>query len=194
MGLSDRTRKNANLYFANDPKKIETEAMRDHLNETIAQEEKPVKKPTVGFAEGKMHVQRPKGTLQKLAKPIDMKSIKKSLQKPLQKKAPLKKIAGRVRTGVLGLDDVMEGGLRQKTVTLVGGGAGSGKSIFCMQFLMEGIAQGENGVYITFEQTPVELFLDMERFGWNLEKQVKDKKLIIILTAREIIIYFRKIT
>src|SRR3989338_6757389 len=61
----------------------------------------------------------------------------------------------RVPTGIVGLDEVMEGGLRKGTVNLVGGGAGCGKSILSMQYLVGGIIQyNEPGMYISFEENP----------------------------------------
>ncbi len=75
----------------------------------------------------------------------------------------------------------MDGGFRSGTINLIGGGAGSGKSIFCMQFLIEGIEKfGENGIYISFEEDQEKILDDFKPFGWDLEKKIKDKKLVIL--------------
>ncbi|MFC1800699.1 RAD55 family ATPase, partial [Nanoarchaeota archaeon] len=67
----------------------------------------------------------------------------------------------RTPTGISGLDDVIEGGLKKDSVTLVGGCAGSGKSIFALQFLIHGIMKlGEPGIYVTFEEDKHQIYED----------------------------------
>ncbi len=87
----------------------------------------------------------------------------------------------RLQTGIPGLDEVMEGGLKRGTVNLVGGGAGCGKSIFCMQFLVKGIEENnENGVFITFEEPEEKIIDNFRRFQWNLAEKVAKKQLVIL--------------
>ncbi|MBI1972233.1 MAG: AAA family ATPase [Candidatus Aenigmarchaeota archaeon] len=75
----------------------------------------------------------------------------------------------RVKTGVPGLDELMEGGLIPGSAVLVAGHTGAGKTLFCLQFLWNGLQKGEPGVYISFEQTPEELKDDAMVFGWNFD-------------------------
>ena len=92
----------------------------------------------------------------------------------------------RVPTGIEGLDDVMEGGLRKGTVNLVGGGAGCGKSILSMQYLVEGIRKyDEPGIYISFEENPEKIIQDFLSFGWDLKGYVESKKLVILYYTPE---------
>ncbi len=59
----------------------------------------------------------------------------------------------RVPTYIPGFDSLVEGGFKEKSVNLVVGGAGTGKTIFAIQFLVDGIRKhGDTGVYITFEE------------------------------------------
>lgn len=122
---------------------------------------------------------------------LDMASIRASIKRKLQHGNADKSLTPiittqnllqqRVSTGIPGLDQVMEGGLLYGSVTLVGGGAGCGKSIFGMQFLIQGVEQyQEPGVYLSFEETPANIFRDFYRFSWNLEQKVKDRKLTIL--------------
>jgi circadian clock protein KaiC len=83
----------------------------------------------------------------------------------------------RVPTGVEGLDNIIEGGIRRHSNVLIEGGAGCGKSIFCMQFIVKGIELfNEPGVYISFEEEKHEMFAAMARFGWDLAKYEEDGK------------------
>lgn len=75
----------------------------------------------------------------------------------------------RVPTGIPGVDDLMEGGFPEASSILLSGGAGTGKSIFCMQYLYHGAKHlQEPGVYITLEEGPHNLWWNTQRFKWDL--------------------------
>ena len=75
----------------------------------------------------------------------------------------------KLRTGVPGFDVVAEGGLPLGRATLVAGTAGSGKTVFATQFLIEGIRQAdEAGVFVTFEDSPADIRSNMLSFGWDI--------------------------
>jgi circadian clock protein KaiC len=86
----------------------------------------------------------------------------------------------RISTGIPNLDKLIEGGFKKNSINLVAGDPGSGKSIFAMQFLMEGIKKGEPGVFITFEEKKKKFYEDMLEFGWELEKYEKEKKFVFL--------------
>jgi circadian clock protein KaiC len=76
----------------------------------------------------------------------------------------------RISSGTPGLDKLVEGGFKEGSINLICGGAGSGKTTFSIQFIMEGLKKGEAGIYITFEEKKEKLFDDMLEFGWDLAK------------------------
>ncbi|NUN11038.1 AAA family ATPase [Candidatus Micrarchaeota archaeon] len=89
----------------------------------------------------------------------------------------------RAATGIYGLDDLLEGGFPRGRTILISGACGTGKSIFCTQFLVKGaIEQGEPGVLVSFDETPHKIRQDMLRFGWNLNA-LEQKGLFTILDA-----------
>ena len=79
-------------------------------------------------------------------------------------------VEDRIPTGINGLDRLIEGGFKRGSINLVVGEAGSGKTTFAVQFLIEGIKKGEGGIYITFEEKKEKLYDDMLEFGWDLAK------------------------
>ena len=84
----------------------------------------------------------------------------------------------RVSTGIKKLDALIDGGYIKNSVTLITGGAGTGKTIFAIQFLVDGITKhNEPGMYITFEEKKEKLYNDMLKFGWDLKKFEKQGKL-----------------
>ncbi|MFH1210851.1 MAG: ATPase domain-containing protein, partial [archaeon] len=87
----------------------------------------------------------------------------------------------RVKTGIEGLDRVMGGGFEGDSINIVCGGPGTGKSIFALQFLCNGIVKfDEPGVYITFEESREKILKHMSKLGWDLKKLEDEDKLVIV--------------
>ncbi len=79
--------------------------------------------------------------------------------------APIEKI----EVGIPGLQLITAGGLPKGRTTLVCGTAGSAKTVFAAHFLAGGIARGERGVFVTFEESPTEIRRNMLGLGWNVK-------------------------
>lgn len=75
----------------------------------------------------------------------------------------------RAKTGVPGLDDILNGGLIPDRLYLVEGDPGSGKTTLSLQFLLEGIKAGEKCLYITLSETKEELLAGAASHGWTLD-------------------------
>lgn len=71
-------------------------------------------------------------------------------------------------TGIAGFDHITNGGLPRGRATLLSGTAGSAKTVFAVQFLIEGITRGEPGVFVTFEETPSDVRRNVLGFGWDI--------------------------
>jgi len=83
-------------------------------------------------------------------------------------------------TGIQGLDEVTGGGLPRGRPTLVCGGAGCGKTLFAMEFLVRGVVEyGEPGVFMAFEETAAELAQNVRSLGFDLDELAKQKKLSV---------------
>lgn len=75
----------------------------------------------------------------------------------------------RLVTGINGFDQVALGGLPLGRPTLVAGTTGSGKTLFAVEFLARGILRsGEHGVFVTFEETPVEIRRNCASLGFPI--------------------------
>lgn len=82
-------------------------------------------------------------------------------------------------TGIRGLDEALKGGIPKGRAILVTGATGTGKTVFLNEFLYRGITQfGENGVFVTFEETSEDITRNVLGFGWNYPELVRRKKLI----------------
>ena len=87
----------------------------------------------------------------------------------------------KVTTGVSGLDEMLNGGLPFGRSILVCGGPGSGKTIFGLQFLLNGInEENENGLFVSLDESIEHIREDAAGFGWDLEKLENEQRLTIV--------------
>ena len=99
------------------------------------------------------------------------KKISKSIKMQVQK----------IPTGIEGFDDVCHGGLPIGRSTLISGTSGSGKTVLSLHFLHNGIKHFEEpGIFVTFEESPLDILRNAASFGWNLQEMVEQDKLFIL--------------
>ena len=96
-------------------------------------------------------------------------SVFPRMVKPAEKAIELQPIRY-LSSGVAGLDDMLGAGLISGSALLVAGPAGSGKSTVAIQFLAEGVRQGEPGVLAMFEETPLKYLEQARGFDIDLEE------------------------
>jgi KaiC/GvpD/RAD55 family RecA-like ATPase len=99
-----------------------------------------------------------------------------------------------IKSGIVGLDDILKGGIRKKSSILLSGQPGTGKSIFALQFILQGAKDNQPGIYITSEESieairefAKSLGLDLDEFEQKglitLMKQSITSKKILTLGA-----------
>ena len=103
--------------------------------------------------------------------------VKENIENELAQKKVETKDINRLKTGVKGLDKILKGGIPEKNLTLVSGGPGSGKTTIGLQFLLEGIRNGETGVYVNLDERKEKIIRNAELFGWDLEEHEENKNL-----------------
>ncbi len=93
----------------------------------------------------------------------------------------------RVKTGIDGLDKMLNGGFLPETANLVEGAPGTGKTTLGMQFIYNGITQyNEPGIILTFEEFPQQYYRDAATFGWDFKKLESENKLRVIMSSPEV--------
>jgi KaiC/GvpD/RAD55 family RecA-like ATPase len=89
-----------------------------------------------------------------------------------------------VTSGISGLDALLGGGFPSGRAYLIKGTPGTGKTIFGVQFLYNGVIHhNENGLLVSLEYDPLDLKEDMLKFGWDLTNLEKEGRLHILGTA-----------
>lgn len=86
----------------------------------------------------------------------------------------------KIKTGILGLDEICGGGIPQGSNILVSGGAGTGKTILTTQYLYNGATKfGEAGIFVTLEGNVRDIAWNMESFNWDI-KSLQDQNMLTI--------------
>ena len=93
-------------------------------------------------------------------------------------------------TGIKGFDQITEGGLPKNRITLISGSAGSGKTLFGIDFLIKGaLSYKEPGIFMSFEETEAELYKDVASLNLDLQGLVSQQKIRlehVVLERRDI--------
>jgi KaiC/GvpD/RAD55 family RecA-like ATPase len=76
----------------------------------------------------------------------------------------------KVPTGIVGLDRMLGGGFPVNSAIIIAGGPGSGKTILTLQFLMRGIMDGEDSIFLSLGEPKDRVQRNVEAFGWDLEQ------------------------
>ncbi|MGN6249027.1 MAG: circadian clock protein KaiC [Ginsengibacter sp.] len=99
------------------------------------------------------------------------------MKEPKKRKVLPNKLA-KTPTGILGLDEITEGGLPKGRPTLICGEAGTGKTLFSLEFIINGaIKYDEPGVFVAFEEKTDELAINVASLGFDLKKLMREKKI-----------------
>ncbi len=79
------------------------------------------------------------------------------------------KLLDRAKTGISGLDEVLDGGLPRERMYLVQGDPGVGKTTLALGFLLAGAVESERCLYVTLSETRVEIEATAKSHGWSLD-------------------------
>lgn len=86
----------------------------------------------------------------------------------------------RVSTGISDLDALVEGGFLAGKSYLLAGEPGTGKTIFCTQFVLKGLLDGEKAVYVAVDDKPTDIVEQASSLGWDLGPYLESRQLLIL--------------
>ncbi len=89
----------------------------------------------------------------------------------------------KVRSGIPGLDNLMDGGFNKNSVNIIIGAAGTGKTTAVFQFLRKGLEEGSEGIYITLDETKDQLIREAINLGWEGIQDYVDSERLIFMEA-----------
>lgn len=86
----------------------------------------------------------------------------------------------RLSTGVPALDEMVAGGIPRGFSVAVTGEPGTGKTILCIHFIAQGVADGDKCIYVTTEESRESIIIQASQFGFDFSAAIKDGKLILV--------------
>ena len=75
----------------------------------------------------------------------------------------------RISTGILGLDPLIEGGIPKGFNVLIAGNPGTGKTVLTSHFLLNGLENNENGIYVSFSESKAQFLTNAARLEMNFD-------------------------
>jgi len=88
-------------------------------------------------------------------------------------------VGDRIATGIPKLDELMGGGIRDGEATAIVGPSGTGKTGVSLHFVVQGLAEGERCLYVSFQESPSQLVEKAASFGWDLAAPLESGRLTI---------------
>lgn len=90
-------------------------------------------------------------------------------------------VVEKIDFGIEGFDVISEGGIPKGRTTLLSGTSGSGKTLFAIEFLWQGVTKhNDPGVFVTFEETPNDIMKNVNSLGWNLKRLLNQGKFAFV--------------
>ncbi len=86
----------------------------------------------------------------------------------------------RLSTGVEGFDELIQGGIPRGFFVAVVGEPGTGKTVFCIHFIAQGIREGDKNIYVTTEESRESIIRQARMFGFDFEEAIESGRLVII--------------
>lgn len=87
----------------------------------------------------------------------------------------------KIKSGVYGLNNLLDGGINRNTVTAVIGSSGAGKTTFATYFLKRGVEQGEDAIFITLDEEPKQIIKEVIEMGWpEIEDYIDEGSMVFV--------------
>lgn len=87
----------------------------------------------------------------------------------------------KIKSGIYGLNELMDGGINQNTITAVIGSSGAGKTTFATYFLKRGLEEGEDAIFITLDEEPKQIIKEVIQMGWeNIEDYIDEGTMVFV--------------
>lgn len=100
----------------------------------------------------------------------------------------------KIRSGVYGLNPLLDGGVNENSTTVVIGRSGAGKTTLATQFIRRGLQEGQEGVFVSLDENKEQIIREAVEMGWSDVLEYLDDELLVFIDAsgREFSNFIRK--
>jgi len=100
----------------------------------------------------------------------------------------------KIRSGIYGLNPLLDGGMNENSTTVVIGRSGAGKTTLATQFIRRGLQDGQEGVFVSLDENKEQIIREAVEMGWSDILDYLDKELLVFIDAsgREFSNFIRK--
>jgi len=100
----------------------------------------------------------------------------------------------KIKSGIFGLNTILDGGMNENSTTVVIGRSGAGKTTFATQFIRRGLQDGQEGIFVSLDENKEQIIREAVEMGWSDILEYLDDELLVFIDAsgREFSNFIRK--
>ncbi len=89
----------------------------------------------------------------------------------------------KIKSGIYGLNDLIDGGMNENSTTVVIGSSGAGKTTFATQFIRRGLEEGQEGIFVSLDENKEQIIREAVEMGWSEVLEYLDDELLVFIDA-----------
>ncbi len=89
----------------------------------------------------------------------------------------------KIKSGIYGLNDLIDGGMNENSTTVVIGSSGAGKTTFATQFIRRGLEEGQEGIFVSLDENKEQIIREAVEMGWSEILDYLDDDLLVFIDA-----------
>jgi KaiC/GvpD/RAD55 family RecA-like ATPase len=89
----------------------------------------------------------------------------------------------KIKSGIYGLNPLLDGGINENSTTAVIGASGAGKTTFATQFVRRGLESGQEGIFVSLDENKDEIIREAIEMGWREILDYLDNEKLVFIDA-----------
>src|SRR3989441_9696430 len=102
---------------------------------------------------------------------------------PFNKRPPNRAALKKIKSGIFGLNPLLDGGFNEASTTVVIGRSGAGKTTFATQYIRRGLHDGQEGIFVSLDENKEQIIREAVEMGWSDILDYLDDELLVFIDA-----------